>query len=93
VPSKYRAYTVARRIVQTSAAGAIYETAGRKSDGKGRSGQQFVKGLNSKHGNAGRALYQAYDNAGGERVVVRKVENAIERWNQEFQRSLNNTGD
>lgn len=92
VPSKYRAYTVARRIVQTSAAGAIFETAGKVSKGKGTSGQNFVRGLR-KHGQPGRALYRAYDDAGGERVVVSKVENAIERWNREFQRTINNTGD
>jgi hypothetical protein len=91
-PRKFQTYTVARRIVQTSAAGAIFETAGKKSEGKPGSGRRFVAGL-KRHGSPGRALYRAYDQEGGDSVVVRRVEQAIDQWNRKFQSQINNAGD
>lgn len=48
-------------LKQNNAAGAIYEVVGRKSAGTTRSGQAFVKALNTNHGPASRAGWRAID--------------------------------
>lgn len=43
-----RGFTTVARIVNASAAGAIYETAGRKTDGKTLAGSHFIDQLNEQ---------------------------------------------
>ena len=46
------------RVIQSDAAGSIYDMAGRKSGGRSKSGQQFVRNLNRK-GRASRTMWPA----------------------------------
>lgn len=46
------------RVIQSDAAGSIYDMAGRKSSGRSRQGQQFVRNLNRK-GRASRTMWPA----------------------------------
>jgi hypothetical protein len=47
-------------IVQGSAAGAVFDMAGRAGNYKGRQGEAFVRALN-KHGRASRTMWPAYE--------------------------------
>jgi len=56
--------TVGGAIINQSAAGAIYEVAGRKNKtGNTKSGEQFIKNLN-RHSQPSRAIYRSIDKHG-----------------------------
>jgi hypothetical protein len=61
-------------LTQRNAAGAVFETAGRRSGGKGAQGRAFVRGIRGNHGAASRAVWRAVDAAEGD--IVRSVETA-----------------
>lgn len=72
------------KIYNKSAAGAIYETAGRKNpNGVSPSGKQFIKNLGSLYGQGkdeGRAIYRAYENdRGAAKDAVMKAIHTAER--------------
>ena len=62
-------YSALLQMRQESAAGAIFEMAGRKSSGKTLSGRQFIYNLNSRNKRAGRSIYAAVDDFGTEGLV------------------------
>lgn len=59
---KDKGYTTsAGALLNKSAAGAIFETAGRRSKGKTPQGQQFIRNLNNVFGKASRAIWRVVD--------------------------------
>ena len=88
-PSKpnRRGFRSLARLLNKTAAGAIYETAGRKT-----SSSIFVENLNSKYSSKmkgqdklmGRALYRAYeeDNGNAQDGVLRAIEKASKNLNK-----------
>jgi hypothetical protein len=52
------------QLRQESAAGSIFEMAGRTSSGKTASGRQFIYNLNNRNQHAGRSIYKAVDDLG-----------------------------
>jgi len=61
---------------QKNAAGAIYDMAGRRSNGKTDAGRQFISVLNQRGGPASRTMWPGAEDAMP--VVVRQVEAAID---------------
>ena len=77
------------RIENMNAAGAIYELAGLKSQGKTPQGQTFVRMLQDRGGSPSRLIWRAWDEKGGKTVITRGVEGIIEHYQHELQRKLN----
>ena len=79
--------TSAGAIKNASAAGRIFELAGRKSSGRDARGQQFIKVLNARYGKASRDIWKVVD---GERErFQRKINDALNEAKTELQRHLN----
>jgi hypothetical protein len=81
-----------RRVVlvalkQNSAAGAIYEKAGRKSSGTTRSGKAFVEALNRNNGPASRAVWRAVDHQRPqlEQAIQQAIEDTVAMLEQAVQ--------
>jgi len=95
-----KGFTTLARIVNASAAGAIYETAGRKTDGKTLAGSHFIDQLNEQglivDANSrsflerkgrkmkGRAIFRAWKEDGGKTTAA--VNKAIENSKAKFYR-------
>lgn len=82
--NKGAATTTSWRIENKSPAGAVFELAGR-----GPSQHYFVKALMKTHGRPSRAIWRAWDEAGGEKVVGREVVATIDDYASVLQRDLN----
>jgi len=96
-----KGFTTLARVVNASAAGAIYETAGRKTDGKTLAGSHFIDALNEQglivDGNSraflerkgrkmkGRAIFRAWKEDGGKTVTA--VNKAIDNSRAKFYRT------
>lgn len=76
--------SVAWRIQQFDAAGAVFELAGRRSSGN------FQSNLTREHGRASRLIWRAWDQQGDE--VVPKIRRAVEDAENELQRRLDAAG-
>lgn len=75
------------KLTNRSAAGAIFEVAGRRSGGKGVAGQSFVAALN-QHGRASRLIWQAWDDAGGEKKLTTEVADIIHKYESQLNRGI-----
>ena len=87
--SKGAATSSAWKIQNTSPAGAIYETAGRRSAGEGIAGQAFVAAITLRGGRASRLIWRAWDDSGGDKAITRDVVDTINKYENELQRRLN----
>jgi len=79
-----RGFKSQAQIFNKSAAGAVYETAGRKNpQGKSKQGAQFINNLGSLYGDRndrGRAIYRAYaNNKGAAKEAILKAISTAER--------------
>lgn len=70
----------AYRIVNQSAAGAVFELAGRRSTGR------FQSALNQQHGIASRLIWDAWDRHGGKDEITAEIEVAVRDAEDELQR-------
>ena len=86
--SRGSATSAAWRIQNKSAAGAVYELAGRKSDGSGIAGQTFVKAITMRGGRPSRLIWRAWDAKGGEQAITRAVVETIQKFENELQNRL-----
>jgi len=77
-------YSSAWSLQNRSAAGAIYETAGKRSGGHGVSGIAFVSAIMAAGGRPSRLIYRAWDDAGGEKKISTEVVKIIEKYEQIF---------
>lgn len=90
--SRGRADSAAWRIQNKSAAGAIYETAGKLTHTNSPSGVAFVNNIQRSGGRPSRLIWRAWDDAGGEKTVTRQVVGTIEKYQNELQRRLDAAG-
>jgi hypothetical protein len=81
--------TSAGSLINKSPAGAIFEVAGRRSSGKGKRGQQFVRNL-QQWGKASRLVWRVVDRDRDK--IIQKVRQAQEEANQLLQKRLNQSG-
>lgn len=84
-------YSALLQLRTESAAGGIFEMAGRKSSGKTLSGRQFIYNLNTRNKPAGRGIYAAVDEFGIEGLVD-TVLKAYDRAADKAQAALNKAG-
>lgn len=84
-------YSALLQLRQESAAGSIFEMAGRKSSGKTLSGRQFIYNLNTRNQQAGRSIYASIDEFGIEGLVD-TVLKAYDRAADVAQRALDRAG-
>lgn len=82
--------TSAGKLINKSAAGAIFEVAGRNTKGSAArtSGAQFLRNLGNRFGKASRLIWSVVDKD-GERIQ-RNVAKALDDAKQDLQRALNN---
>jgi hypothetical protein len=71
------------RLRQTTAAGSVYDMAGRKSSGRTISGQIMVRELNSRHGKASRSIWPAVEKHADE------IEKGIEKIFDDYAKIIN----
>ena len=76
------------RIANLSAAGSIYELAGRKSDGKTPAGKTFVEMLKQRGGEPSRLIWRAWDEKGGEKAITRGVVEIVNKFETELKSRL-----
>jgi hypothetical protein len=77
--------SVAWRLENKSAAGAIYEIAGRKSSGNSPAGKQFIKNL-ERHGAASRLIWKAWDQHKG--TVIPAIVDTVDAYEAELQKRI-----
>lgn len=86
--SRGSATSAAWRIQNKSAAGAVYELAGKKSSGKGIAGMTFINAITLSGGQPSRLIWRAWDAKGGEHAITRAVVETIQKFENELQRRL-----
>lgn len=86
--SRGSATSAAWRIQNKSAAGAVYELAGRKSSGKGIAGMSFINAITLRGGRPSRLIWRAWDEKGGEQAITQAVVETIHKFENELQRKL-----
>jgi hypothetical protein len=86
--SKGSATSAAWRIQNKSAAGAVYELAGKKSSGSGTAGISFVNAITLRGGRPSRLIWRAWDAKGGEQAITRSVLETINKFENELQSKL-----
>lgn len=87
--SKGSATSAAWRIQNKSAAGAVYELAGKKTSGSGTAGMTFINAITLRGGRPSRLIWRAWDAKGGEQAVTRGVLETIHKFENQLQRELN----
>lgn len=90
--SRGRADSVAWRIQNKSAAGAIYETAGKKMKPRSQSGVSFINNIMRIDSRPSRLIWRAWDDAGGEKKITAGVVAIIGKYENELQRRLDAAG-
>jgi hypothetical protein len=86
------ATSTAWSIQNKSAAGAIYETAGKNSAGHGVNGRAFVAAILSSGGRPSRLIWRAWDEMGGEKKMTSDVVEVIEKYQRKLQQTLDSSG-
>lgn len=86
--SKGSATSAAWRIQNRSAAGSVYELAGKKSKGSGTAGISFINSITLRGGRPSRLIWRAWDAKGGEQAVTRAVLETIHKFENQLQREL-----
>lgn len=76
---------VAWKIVNTSAPGAVFELAGRRSSGSNANGQRFIAKINARHGGASRVIWSAWDSLGGDGRIQSSVASIVSAAEAELQ--------
>lgn len=90
--SRGSAISTAWKIQNKSAAGAIYETAGKRSSGDGIAGQSFIAAITLRGGRASRLIWRAWDQSGGDKEITSSVVEIINRYENELQDRMNAVG-
>jgi len=85
--------SVAWKITNKDAAGAIFEIAGRKSSGSTRAGISFRSNLTYEGGRASRLIWQAWDDLGGDKHITPKVVEIADRASATAQALMNAAND
>ena len=85
--------SVAWKVSNTNAAGAIFEIAGRKSAGSTAAGRAFRSNLSAKGGRPSRLIWQAWDDMGGDATITPKVVEIMDRASATVQQLLNTASD
>lgn len=86
--SKGSATSAAWRIRNMSAAGAVYELAGKKSLGSGTAGISFINAITLRGGRPSRLIWRAWDAKGGEQAITRGVLETINKFENQLQSQL-----
>lgn len=86
--SRGSATSAAWRIQNKSAAGAVYELAGKKSQGQGIAGMTFINAITSRGGRPSRLIWRAWDEKGGEKAITRGIVETIHKFENELQSKL-----
>lgn len=71
------------RLRSTTAPGAVYDIAGRKSSGRTQTGQIMIRELNSRHGRASRSIWPAVEKHADE------IEKGIEKIFDDYAQIIN----
>ena len=74
-----------------TAAGAVYELAGRKSTGKGPAGQSFISALSAAGGRPSRLIWRAWDDMGGEARVTQEILGIVGVYETLLEQSIKNS--
>ena len=85
--------SVAWKIMNKDAAGAIFEIAGRKSSGSTRAGVSFRSNLTYQGGRPSRLIWQAWDELGGDQHITPKVVEIADRASATAQALMNAAND
>lgn len=85
--------SVAWALLNTSAPGAVYELAGRKSGGSDRRSIAFHSNLVRSGGRASRLIWQAWDEAGGDAAMTGKISDIVDRYESTLQAAFNAAND
>ncbi len=85
--------SVAWKVINKDAAGAIFEIAGRKSSGSTRAGVSFRSNLTLSGGRPSRLIWQAWDELGGDRYIAPKVVEIADRASATAQALMNAAND
>lgn len=86
--SKGSATSAAWRIQNKSAAGAVYELAGKKSAGSGTAGISFINAITLRGGRPSRLIWRAWDSKGGEKSITSAIVETINKFENDLQRKL-----
>lgn len=81
------------KIQNKSAAGAIYETAGKRSGGHSPAGVAFVSAITLRGGRPSRLIWRAWDQAGGDEKITKNVIGIISRYENELQDRMDAAGE
>ena len=74
------------RLRQTSPAGAAFDMAGRKSNGRTRSGQTMIREINARHGRASRSIWPAVEKHVDE--IEKGIEKIFDNYSEIINREL-----
>jgi hypothetical protein len=85
--------SVAWRVVNKDAAGAVFEIAGRRTSGSTRSAVAFRSNLTLTGGRPSRLIWQAWDELGGDQHITPKVVEIADRASATAQALLNAAND
>lgn len=85
--------SVAWKVMNKDAAGAVYEIAGRKSSGSTRAGVAFRSNLTASGGRPSRLIWAAWDELGGDQHITPKVVEIADRASATAQALMNAAND
>ena len=85
--------SVAWKVMNKNAAGAVFEIAGRKSSGSTRAGVAFRSNLYRSGGRPSRLIWQAWDEVGGEQSITPTVVEIMDRASATAQALINAAND
>jgi len=88
--SRGRATSTAWKISNVAGGGVIYELAGSKTKGEGKSGQQFVQNISNVGGaKTSRLIWRAWDESKAEHTLTRDVQAIVKKYEQILENALN----
>lgn len=85
--------SVAWKVMNKDAAGAVFEIAGRKSSGSTLAGRAFRANLTLRGGRPSRLIWQAWDDLGGDQHIAPKVVEIADRASATVQALMNAAND
>ena len=86
--SKGSATSAAWRIQNKSAAGAVYELAGKKDTSHSIAGTSFINNITGRGGRPSRLIWRAWDAKGGEKSITSAIVKTINKFENDLQRKL-----
>lgn len=73
-----------------TAAGAVYELAGRKSSGDSPAGKQFISALTAAGGRPSRLIWRAWDESGGQDRVAKEILGIVKVYETMLEQKIKN---